>query len=128
MYKILFVDDDYLLRTAMSSILKAEGFEVITNANGKECLPLALKEKPDLILLDVQLLDADGVDVCRQLKADPATRHIPVVLMTGAAFDIKIRVAGLDAGAEDYLFKPVSPKVLCSRVRSILKITDQSSL
>jgi DNA-binding response OmpR family regulator len=125
MYKILFVDDDELLRSAMKSVLQSEGFEVITNANGRECRPLALKENPDLILLDVQLLDADGVEVCRQLKADPVTSRIPVMLMTGAAFQIETRVAGLDAGADDYLFKPVSPKVLCSRIRSILKITNQ---
>ena len=125
MYKILLVDDDELLRSAMRSVLMAEGFEVITNPNGRECRPLALKEKPDLIMLDVQLLDADGVEVCRQLKSDPETRDIPVLLMTGAAFAVTTRVSGLDAGADDYLFKPVSPKVLCSRIRSILKITNQ---
>jgi DNA-binding response OmpR family regulator len=127
MYKVLFVDDDELLRSAMRSILQAEGFEFIASANGKDCQPLAFKERPDIIILDVHLLDTDGVEVCRQLKADPGTRRIPVLLMTGAAFEVKTRVAGLEAGADDYLFKPVSPKVLCSRIRSILKITNQPS-
>lgn len=125
MHKILFVDDDALLRSAICASLEADGFEAVACAAGKDCRPLALQERPDLILLDVQLPDADGVEVCRRLKADPDIRRIPVILLTGRAFAVEVRVAGLDAGAEDYLFKPISPKVLCARIRSILKITNR---
>ena len=84
----------------------------LLSRNGAGALAIAIAEKPDLIILDINLPDMNGMDVCRALKAEAKTRHIPVVMLTGEAREVVNRVEGLDIGAEDYLFKPISP--VCS--------------
>ena len=121
MYRILAVEDDSIMANMLRHVIRAEGFEFLTCAEGGATTDLALREKPDLILLDVHLPDMDGHEVCRRLKADARVRHIPVIMLTGEARELESRVRGLDLGAEDYLFKPISPKVLVSRIKSILK-------
>ncbi|MBI5881992.1 MAG: response regulator [Elusimicrobia bacterium] len=121
MYRILAVEDDSLMTNMLRHVICAEGFEFFTCAEGGSASELAVREKPDLIILDVHLPDMDGHEVCRRLKADARVRHIPVIMLTGEAREVESRVRGLDLGAEDYLFKPISPKVLVARIKSILK-------
>lgn len=125
MYRILAVEDDTLMQRLLKDTLVAGGYEFRLSADGRGALPAALSEKPDLILLDVNLPDMTGIDVCRALKADSGTRHIPVLMLTGEAREVVTRVEGLDVGAEDYMFKPVSPRVLLARIGAILKQTSK---
>jgi DNA-binding response OmpR family regulator len=121
MYRILSVEDDSLMQKLLQTMLIAAGYEFRLSPDGRSALPMALAEKPDLILLDVNLPDMTGIEICRALKAEPKTRHIPVLMLTGEAREVVTRVEGLDVGAEDYLFKPISPRVLIARISSILK-------
>lgn len=121
MYRILSVEDDPMMQKLLRTALVAAGYEFSLSPDGGGAVPLALAEKPDLILLDVNLPDMTGIEVCRALKAEPGTRHIPVLMLTGEAREIATRVEGLDVGAEDYMFKPISPRVLIARIGAILK-------
>lgn len=123
MYRILSVEDDNMMQQMLQAALVAAGYEFRLSPDGRNALPMAIAEKPDLILLDVNLPDATGIEVCRALKAEPRTRHIPVLMLTGEAREVVTRVEGLDVGAEDYMFKPISPRVLIARIASILKQT-----
>jgi len=123
MYRILAVDDDPIMQQILQATLQAEGYEFLLSQNGGNALPMAIAEKPDLIVLDVNLPDMNGMDVCRALKAEEKTKHIPVLMLTGEAREVASRVQGLDLGAEDYLFKPISPRMLVSRIRSLLKLS-----
>ena len=125
MYRILVVEDDVLMRRVLKEGLRPSGFEMIECVNGTQALDLARKDKPDLVILDMHLPDRWGADVCKDLKSDPATKHIPVVILTGEARSLESRVEGLDLGAEDYLFKPISLKVLTARISSILNVTTK---
>lgn len=125
MYRILAVDDDPIMQQLLQATLQAEGYEFLLSQNGANVLPMAIAEKPDLIVLDVNLPDMSGMDVCRALKAEAKTRDIPVVMLTGEAREVVSRVEGLDLGAEDYLFKPISPRMLVSRIKSLLKLTTK---
>lgn len=110
--------------------LLAEYFEVITAANGAEAIATCEAGKIDVVLLDVMLPDMDGFEVCRRLKIDPATSHIPVVMMT-ALGHVSDRIRGLEAGADDFLIKPVSDLQLMTRVRSLVRLkmlTDELRL
>ncbi|MEI7529053.1 MAG: response regulator [Elusimicrobiota bacterium] len=121
MYRILSVEDDPMMQKLLQTALVAAGYEFRLSEDGRSALAAALSEKPDLILLDVNLPDMTGIEICRALKAEPKTRHIPVLMLTGEAREIVTRVEGLDVGAEDYMFKPISPRVLIARISSILK-------
>ncbi len=123
MYRIMMVEDDEILRQTFQTILRGEGFEVFLCQDGASGLREVKTCRPDLILLDVSLPDMTGFEVCRKLKADAATKSIPVIILTGHARDVTERVRGLDGGADDYLFKPISPRVLIARIRSILKVS-----
>lgn len=122
MYRILLVDDDTMMKNLLQTALVEAGYEFRYSPDGRGALPAALAEKPDLILLDINLPDTTGIEVCRALKAEVKTRHIPVIMLTGEARDVVTRVEGLDVGAEDYLFKPVSPRVLIARIGALLKL------
>src|SRR5258708_18386024 len=108
---ILYVDDDELNRYAFSGIFREAGFVVREAATGTEALRLAA-EKPDLIVLDVNLPDIDGFEVCRRIKAHPATSAIPVLHMSGLFTRTPDRTHALEAGADGYLTKPVEPTEL----------------
>ena len=110
-----------MMQKLLQTALVAAGYEFRLSEDGRSALAVALSEKPDLILLDVNLPDMTGIEICRALKAEPKTRHIPVLMLTGEAREIVTRVEGLDVGAEDYMFKPISPRVLIARISSILK-------
>ena len=118
--KVLIVDDSPdALAVAKARLLK-EGLEVITADGGQAGLACAASQNPDLILLDVDMPDISGFDLCRQLKADPQLRLIPVIFLTGSASTAD-RVKGLDIGAVDYVTKPFDAFELRARVRAALR-------
>jgi two-component system cell cycle response regulator len=119
--RILVVDDIAVNRRLMQAQLSEEYFEVLLASSGPEALAICAREMVDLVLLDIMMPDMDGYEVCRRLKADPATLHIPVVLLT--ALDQQAdRVRGLEAGADDFLTKPVRGLPLFSRIRSLTRL------
>ncbi|NDE89892.1 MAG: PleD family two-component system response regulator [Alphaproteobacteria bacterium] len=119
--RLLVTDDNPLNVKLLSAKLAREYYTVITAENGLETLEKAVSEKPDLILLDVMMPGLDGFETCRQIKANPATQGIPVVMVT-ALSDVQDRVRGLDAGADDFLTKPINDIALMARVRSCLRL------
>ena len=117
---ILVVDDELPIIELIQYNLKKEGFEVLTAENGAQALELARTEKPDLIILDLMLPDMGGFDICRILRNDTSTARIPIIMATAKTSDSDI-VSGLELGADDYITKPFSPKVLVARVKSVLR-------
>lgn len=118
---VLVVDDDTSVRSSLAGLLRSEGFEVVTEADGHNALDSVRLLRPDVILLDVIMPGLDGLEVCRRLKADPETRLVPVALLTAlSATDDRVR--GLDAGADDFLSKPPQRAELVARVRSLLRV------
>jgi two-component system cell cycle response regulator len=128
--RILVVDDVPANVRLLEARLQAEYFEVRTALNGRQALEAALRERVDLVLLDVMMPDMSGFDVCAALKADPRTAHVPVVMVT-ALDQVEDRVRGLECGADDFLTKPVSEIALVTRVKSLVRlktVTDELSL
>ena len=115
--KILVVDDDPRLRDLVAIALERADFTVITAANGQLALTHALRENPDLIVLDIGLPELDGLEVCRRIRARST---VPILFLTARDDEID-RVVGLELGADDYVTKPFSPRELVARVRAILK-------
>lgn len=118
--KILIAEDEEDVQELVSLHLKNAGFLPVKAENGPEALRLAREEDPRLIVLDIMLAGMDGLDVCRLLKADPAMRDIPVIMLTAKAEEPD-RIIGLELGADDYMTKPFSPRELVLRVRSVLR-------
>jgi len=119
--RILVVDDIDANVRLLEAKLSAEYYEVLTASDGPTALAMAAAEKPDIILLDVMMPGMDGFQVCSRLKTDPETRHIPVVLVT--ALDGRAdRIAGLEAGADEFLTKPIDDVLLFARVRSLTRL------
>src|SRR5215207_10568667 len=119
--RILVVDDIPANVKLLEARLSAEYFDVLTASNGAEALAMCARAECDIVLLDIMMPDMDGFEVCRRLKANPATHYIPVVMVT--ALDSPAdRVRGLEAGADDFLTKPVSDVVLIARVRSLTRL------
>ncbi len=119
--RILVVDDIRTNIKVLEAKLTSEYYEVIAASNGPEALESAVSQKPDLILLDVMMPGMDGFEVCRRLKANPETAHVPVIMVT-ALGDPEDRVQGLSAGADDFLTKPVDDTAMFARVRSLLRV------
>ena len=119
--KILVADDTESVRTLFRRLLIADGHEVVMASDGASALEAVRLHRPDVILLDVTMPVPDGLEVCRRLKADPATRLTPVVLVTGQT-DLSDRIKGIEAGADEFLSKPVHPHELRARVRSLSRV------
>src|SRR6201996_5886038 len=119
--RVLVVDDILSNVKLLEAKLTAEYFEVVSAFNGLECLAKIDAAAPDIVLLDVMMPGMDGFEVCRRIKNNPRTAHIPVVMVT-ALDQPSDRVAGLDAGADDFLTKPVDDAALFARVRSLVRL------
>jgi len=117
---ILAVDDEEDILELIRYNLSKEGYKVSQALSGEDVLKIARSGMIDLILLDLMLPGIDGLDVCKILKADQKTQHIPVIMLTAKGEESDI-VTGLEVGADDYITKPFSPKVLIARVRSVLR-------
>jgi two-component system cell cycle response regulator len=119
--RVLVVDDILSNVKLLEAKLSAEYFDVVTAFNGLECLAKVAESAPDIVLLDVMMPGMDGFEVCRRIKSDPKTAHVPVVMVT-ALDQPADRVAGLEAGADDFLTKPVDDAALFARVRSLVRL------
>ncbi len=119
--RILVVDDDPRVREGLEKLLRREGYEVLAVADGQTALERVQEEDPDLVLLDVVMPGLNGFEVCARIKAEPERRLTPVVLVTGLG-DVEDRVAGIQAGADDFLTKPFERVELLARVRSLLRV------
>jgi len=120
MERILIIEDETPMRTALADVLEGEGYRPLTAADGEIGLRKAIEEKPDLILLDIMMPKLDGFEVCAELRR---LGHTLPVLMLTAKGQVEDRVTGLDAGADDYLVKPFSTEELLARVRALLRRT-----
>ncbi len=118
MERILIIEDELPMRTALQDVLAAEGYRVLSAADGEMGLHRAIEEKPDLILLDIMMPKLDGYAVCAELRR--LSNPVPILMLT-AKGQVEDRVTGLDAGADDYLVKPFSTEELLARVRALLR-------
>lgn len=119
-YKILLVDDETDILEFISYNLRKEGFLVSTASNGEEALRIARTELPHLIILDVMMPGMDGIETCQEIKKIPSLANTLIAFLTARGEDYS-QIAGFDAGADDYISKPIKPKVLISRIRALLK-------
>jgi len=124
--KILVVDDVPQNVRLLDAVLSSNGYGVTAAASGKEALEKVTAELPDLVLLDIQMPELDGYEVCRRLRADPATAFLPVVMITSS--DSEVRVNALEAGADDFVMKPFDQQELLVRVRSLVRIKQYHDL
>ncbi|HYB70830.1 MAG TPA: response regulator [Candidatus Bathyarchaeia archaeon] len=120
--RILIVEDEPDIRDLLVFHLEREGYHVVRSRSGPEALRLARAGPPDLVLLDIMLPEMDGLEVCRRLRQDPATRDLPIVMLTARGDEVD-RVLGLELGADDYVVKPFSPRELIARIRAVLRRT-----
>jgi two-component system phosphate regulon response regulator PhoB len=119
---ILIVEDEMPLVTLLRYNLEREGFAALDAQDGEEALNIAREQRPDLVLLDWMLPLMSGIEVCRQLRRNPDTREIPIVMLT-ARGEEGDKLRGLDSGADDYVTKPFSPSELIARIRAVLRRT-----
>ena len=119
-FKILIVDDEIDILELVEFNLLKQGFRTLTAQDGEQALRLARKEKPDAIILDLMLPGINGLDVCRILKSDAATKDVPIIMLTARGEEEDI-VKGLEMGADDYVTKPFSARELAARVRAVLR-------
>ena len=116
--RILIAEDDLILRELLTEWARAFGYEAVAVQNGRAALAAVASQPPTLLLCDIGLPGLNGFEVCRRLKADPATRQIPVLLITGIGEEY--RHAGIEAGADDFLNKPFPPAELRARIQALL--------
>jgi len=126
MAKILVVDDEQDILELVRHTLNKEGFEVHIAVNGQQAIDKAKQILPDLILMDVMMPVMDGMEACRQLKEDPTTNHISIIFLTARSEEFA-ELAGFEAGADDYVSKPIRGRVLLSRIKAILRRQNAGS-
>ena len=118
--KLLLVEDDGSLAELLEYRFEKEGYEVRTTSDGDEALVMAEEETPDLVILDWMIEGTSGIEVCRRLRRDKATAHVPIIMLTAREAEDD-RVRGLETGADDYLTKPFSPRELLARVAAVMR-------
>lgn len=119
-YKILIVDDEQDILEFVSYNLKKEGFQVYTSNNGKNAIELAREINPHMILLDIMMPEMDGIETCEKIRDTPEIRKCIVAFLTARSEDYS-QIAGFEAGGDDYISKPIKPKLLVSRIKALLK-------
>jgi len=119
MKKVLIADDHPEAVELVRVTLEDEDYEIVNTSNGKETLKKARAEKPDIVLLDVVMPKMDGFEVCRQLRKDPQTKEIPIVMLTDKGQEVD-KERGREVGADDYITKPFSPSTLLIKIEEIL--------
>lgn len=117
---ILVVDDEQDIVDLISYNLSKEGYRVVTASNGTQAVEMTRSEHPDLVILDIMMPGMDGFEVCRTIRQDPSTTGIAIMFLTAKSGEID-QILGLELGADDYLQKPISPRVLIARVKTILR-------
>jgi two-component system alkaline phosphatase synthesis response regulator PhoP len=123
--KILLVDDEPDILEIVGYNLKQEGYQIFTAANGKEAVAKAKKELPDLIIMDVMMPEMDGMEACENIRKIPELNNVIITFLTARSEDYS-QVAGFDAGADDYISKPIKPKLLVSKVKALLRRLKES--
>ena len=124
-YKILLVDDEPDILEFLSYNLKKEGYTTFTAATGRQALEVARKNFPHLIILDVMMPDLDGIETCRELRAIDGLKDVLIAFLTARGEDYS-QIAGFDAGADDYITKPIKPRVFVSRIKALLRRINES--
>ncbi|HOT23359.1 MAG TPA: response regulator [Thermoleophilia bacterium] len=123
---VLVVDDEEDILELVKYNLEKEGYTVVCVTTGEDALAATRMKMPDVVVLDLMLPGVDGLEVCRRLKGDLTTRHIPVIMLTAKGSEADI-VAGLELGAADYVTKPFSPRVLTARVKAVLRRESEAT-
>ena len=117
---VLIIEDEEDIRELVNYNLSKEGYQITSVESGDEGFKTAKAKQPNLIVLDLMLPGMDGLEICKLLKGDPKTQHIPIVMLTAKGEESDV-ITGLELGADDYITKPFSPKVLVARIRMILR-------
>jgi two-component system alkaline phosphatase synthesis response regulator PhoP len=126
-YKILLVDDEQDILEFLSYNLKAEGFDIYTATNGSDALKTVNKIKPHLVLLDVMMPEMDGIETCEEIRKMPDMQQTLIAFLTARGEDYA-QIAGFEAGGDDYITKPIKPKLLTTKIKSLLKRYSNSSI
>ncbi len=125
--KILVVEDDRDISELITYNLSREGFDCACLYDGGGAIDFVRKRKPELIILDLMLPEVDGLEICRTLKNDPATKNVPIIMLTAKGEEADV-VIGLQMGADDYISKPFSPKVLIARIKAVMRRISDAQL
>jgi DNA-binding response OmpR family regulator len=120
MAKVLIIEDEQILANNLADKLRAEGFTVITSPDGEDGLEKVRTERPDLIVLDIMLPGLDGLSLCRIVRRDTSTAHIPIIMLTARGTEVD-KIVGLESGADDYVVKPVALGEFLARVRAVMR-------
>ncbi len=120
MTKILIAEDERDIRDLITFTLRYNGYDVVAATNGEEALDMTIKERPDLVILDVRMPRMTGYEVCRKIKTHQDVRQIPVVFLSAKGQEAEVQ-AGMEAGAIDYILKPFSPDQLVARIKDLLR-------
>ncbi|MBS7671046.1 phosphate regulon transcriptional regulator PhoB [Croceicoccus gelatinilyticus] len=118
--RLLLVEDDLSLAELLQYRFEAEGYDVVATADGDEAMLLATEQAPDLVILDWMVEGTSGIEICRRLRRDKETAHVPIVMLTARGSEDD-RIRGLETGADDYVTKPFSPRELIARVSAVLR-------
>jgi two-component system alkaline phosphatase synthesis response regulator PhoP len=125
--KILLVDDEQDILEIVGYNLAQEGYKIVTATNGKEAIVVAKRERPNLIIMDVMMPEMDGMEACENIRKIPELSNVLIAFLTARSEDYS-QVAGFDAGADDYIAKPIKPKLLVSKVKALLRRIKDDSL
>jgi DNA-binding response OmpR family regulator len=120
MAKIVVVEDDAVLAETLADNLSQEGYKVLTVADGESAYQKILDKPPDLIILDVMLPRLDGLSLCRMIRREPTTSHIPIIMLTARSSEVD-KIVGLESGADDYVVKPFGLGELLARIRAVMR-------